>query len=116
MERKTLGIAGVVLALGALVRPGASGGEKHAPPAAANRGSLRVSDAACNAANEGPWKVLDYFFTLKEPPSASNPFGVPATVPRFLIASVPDPNSTHLALDFDRALESIILAAGDSDF
>ena len=116
MDRKTLGIAGVVLALGALVRPGASVGEKHASPAAVDRGRLWISDAACNAADDGPWKALDHFFTLKKQPSGKNHFGVPATAPHFLIASVPDPVSTHLALDFDRALESIILAAGDSKF
>jgi hypothetical protein len=34
----------------------------------------------------------------------------------FLIATIPDPERTHLGLDFDRALEAIITAAEDEGF
>ncbi|WP_433964614.1 hypothetical protein [Tunturiibacter gelidiferens] len=35
---------------------------------------------------------------------------------RFIIATVPDPVHTHLALDFDRAVDAILLAAADNQY
>jgi hypothetical protein len=84
-------------------------------------------------AEEQPWKAIrDYFHAqVSEAPPASSPSGrMPASGSttastnmvaepqntEYLIASVPDPQTTHLALFFDRSIESLIWAVGDSGY
>jgi hypothetical protein len=116
LGRKTLGFAGLLLAFGALVRPGPSVNNQENALVATHGGSIvPTATLACGADDDGPWKGIEGLFGVK---SQDKPYPwseVPAGS-EFLIASVPDPATTHLALDFDRAVESIILAAGDSGF
>jgi hypothetical protein len=117
MERRTLGLTGVLLGLGALVRIGASDGSRTKTPDHTAAPQLVLPPSpGCGGAEDGPWRALAGFFDLQVPAGKDNPWGVPGTKPEFLVATVPDPIRTHLALDFDRAVESIIWAAGDSEF
>ena len=114
--RKILGFAGLVLALGTFARPKTS--EDKPPKSQAGAAAVLLSPAPdCTAADEGPWKALKEFRPFfKTAPTDAKPWGVPANVPQFLIAMVADPATTHLALDFDRTVESLILAAGSVSF
>src|SRR6266542_1973540 len=62
-------------------------------------------------AADGPWTAECAYFA--QPPSETwcKPAG--DVHYKFLIATAPDPEMTHLALDLDRSLESILWAAQD---
>jgi hypothetical protein len=76
--------------------------------------------------NDGPWKASQEFFAGPQSEcggaaGAGNPrkgkWCIPPGVSvRALIAILPDPVRTHMALTFDRTLEGIQLAAQDKEF
>jgi hypothetical protein len=79
------------------------------------------SQTACevSAADEGPWKVINRIF---KPQSTAAPIAEPCweCVPKqstgFLFATLADPEETHLSLNFDRALESLMWAIEDDGY
>jgi hypothetical protein len=101
-------------------------------------GSARTIIAAtqeCDTtdAEKQPWETLDRFFAAiqsrstgeikasvaKKPKHGESPDPPPPSIrtdPKYLIATVPDPQTTNLALAFDRALESIVWAVGDTGY
>ena len=99
MDRKSLGLHGVVLTFGALMRPEVVGPAKPAPAEAASPGQSLLGNAgaggatAFGATDPGPLEAVWAFFGLRN--TDSTPPSIPKTAhPRFLIATVPDPDST----------------------
>src|SRR5215469_5788359 len=63
----------------------------------------------------GEWRLLDSCY--KDASAAKSlPTGSTGAETRFLIATVPNPISTHLPLMFDRMIETIQSAAGDDSY
>jgi hypothetical protein len=128
MNRGFLASLAAVLILGQgarLMLPQASGTEQSsdsAPqkipgPPPGNQPTPASIDA------EGPWKAAcDYFAAQPEshkskPPTFQELWCLPKDVhPKILIATVPDPKLTQLALYFDRTVESITGAAADEQY
>ncbi len=126
MDRKSLGLLGALLAAVAALRPGppaAAQPPKPQPPfnapAAVTASQNCVSDASDP---DGPWKALCRYFgppeTSNDPKAHAGRWScVPGNGPvTFLIAAVPDPEITNLALYFDRVLESLMWAIGDTGY
>ena len=75
---------------------------------------------------DGPWKASQRFFAGSVPPCDETPDAPKTRAGRWcipndtsvlaLIAIAPDPVRTHMALQFDRALEAIELAAGSAGY
>jgi hypothetical protein len=131
VDQKSLGFLGVVVAATALMRVGGSdvpqrtpeGRVAHVAPAPASPAGLGCRS---DPDPDGPWKAAQAYFELRYPVAATNSCkpdgsGRFPCVPRdssirFLIASVPDPDATHLALYFDRSVESMLWAAADAGY
>lgn len=128
MNQRNLGILGFVLAATTLIRTGASDVPQAGKPS--QQAGLAGQPAAIPiCANDpdpdGPWKAAQAYFQLRHPvageackPDAHHRF---PCVPldgntRFLIATVPDPDATHLALYFDRNMESLLWATTDAGY
>lgn len=74
---------------------------------------------AVESFGDGPWTPLCEHVAFRQGPE--QPRGEPHHCRpdadyQVLIATVPDPEQTHLALDFDRYVEGIAWAVADSDF
>jgi len=123
-----LAIAGAV---GVSLRPGATSGRDNGTGAYrlttkhAEAKATETDDAEKKRACDDLAEVLELFFTIdkdKEPrPDFCQPKTVNATLkapvnPRFVIATLPDPIHTHLALMFDRLAEVIQQAAQDEGY
>ena len=114
----SLGFLGAFFLLGAGLRFGS----QASPPSSSPKPPAQPRAAAASTTpddRDGPWWAACEFF-LHEPTARwlSAPGVDPrwSCVPvdqrmRFLIATVPDPKRTHLALYFDRSIESIVAAA-----
>jgi hypothetical protein len=104
---------------------------KNSQMTAAARGAPRVipvaaPGAACPAdPAESPWKLLCRSqpphpeFTSTGPSASPNPpwsCDIPQSTMTFLIASVPDPETTHLSLYFDRTVESLMRAIAEAGY
>lgn len=136
MDRKSLGIVGVLLALSTASRtlnPASPHPtqESAAQVAQSNAGLLgqaaAAGTAACPQSDDGPWNAACNYFALAMPEGwkTANFATLKARrwscVPHdakieFLIATVPDPQTTHLALYFDRTVESLAWALGDAGY
>src|SRR5579872_1834893 len=130
MNQRNLGFLSLVVVTTALMRTGSSDvspGEAPAKHDGTARGLLTVS--GCPGDHDpdpdGPWKAAQAYFQLRYPvtgetckPDDQHRF---PCVPRdgntrFLIATIPDPDATHLALYFDRNMESLLWATSDADY
>ena len=84
---------------------------------------ISLSQLTCDtsASEDGPWKAV---FLVFKPQSVSATSAnacsswdcVPKQSANFLFASLADPEQTHLSLDFDRALESLMWAVEDDGY
>jgi hypothetical protein len=78
---------------------------------------LAPAQIACGpSAEEGPWKAARQVFGSGAGSSCSSWDCVPKQTTEFLIASLADPEQTHLSLHFDRELESLMWAVEDSGY
>lgn len=75
-----------------------------------NRQPCTLQTVANNASEEKPGANCDAKGELKD-----ESHGVKFNL-NFLIATIPDPERTHLGLDFDRLMEALIFAAEEEDF
>jgi hypothetical protein len=124
MDRKIALAAGLLLISGLTYRTTESRSSKGpvTPPASI---SARTGAAAANVSREsGPWTPVCRHFRLEESSDQGDLNETPLS--RFcldqanahrlvLIATVPDPELTHLALVFDRYVESISWAVADGN-
>jgi hypothetical protein len=136
---KTMGVASAFLAAGLLLRPITA---PPPSPAAATRsagGSIHSAAGVSSNQQEGPWLAsCKYWAAVRgmdsaskatsdgscpiEPAGDDKRWGVPPDVgsmrPKIhvIIAAVPDPIHTHLALQFDRDIDALVQAAGDNEY
>jgi hypothetical protein len=127
MDRKNMGLLGAMVAAVALMRTGESP-SPPVPPAtrtALAAGAVATTAQGCPSDGDGPWKAAQAYFGLRNPDpdgectvQLNGAFScVPANANiKFLVATVPDPDATHLALYFDRNVESLLWAASDSAY
>ena len=103
--RRNLGLLGGFLALSAVFRTTPQEPPKSIP--------AEPVVQTVQADSGGPWNAL-----CESSPNDSLPWDCAKTIPRitFLIATVPDPKATSLALFFDRSIESLIWAAADAGY
>jgi hypothetical protein len=119
---------GSLLALSVLLRamfPGVTVPSVPASPAAASP-TTAVPASATPGFDDGPWKASQRFFAGGVPECGEKPDAPATRAGRWcipddtsvlaLIAIAPDPVRTHMALQFDRALEAIELAAGSAGY
>ena len=119
---------GSLLALSVLLRamfPGVAIPSVPANPPAATSTTF-VPAPAETTSDEGPWKASQRFFAGGVPPCDETSGAPPTRTGRWcipndtsalaFIAIAPDPVRTHMALQFDRALEAIELAAGSAGY
>ena len=131
---ENLGFIGSLLALSVVTRsmnPTATSQPQASPAQAAPSHTARpnsTSGAGCTSCRDpedGPWNAACNYFALAT--GGGWTAGTLATIRSlrwscdlkkvdFLIATVPDPQTTHLALYFDRTLESLAWALGDADY
>jgi len=136
MSGKGLGLLGVLLAVGTASRtaapipppPEKPGSPTSNPIVIAPPTSVSATCASDPDKADGPWKaVWKYFGEPKQELGADQKDSEKVSVRRwsnfpentpvaFLIASVPDPKTTNLSLYFDRVLESVLWATGDSGY
>lgn len=127
MNRGLLGAFAAVFLLGQGIRLAAP--QETVPPPGNNSPRTLTptrppGPSASSTDSDGPWKTsCDYFAAIRvpKPSPLATPFDQQWCLskdlrPSVLIATIPDPKRTHLALYFDRTLESIIGAAGDANF
>src|SRR3954469_13869774 len=95
-----------------------SGSALSSAPKTGDKGSGAAG--ARESFGDGPWTPLCEHMALRGGPQEQQrgqPHDCrPDADYQVLIATVPDPEQTHLALDFDRYVESIAWAVADSDF
>ncbi len=99
-----LGLAGLLVTAGILYRGAAS---TETPAAQAPPSSL----AQAPAPDQGPLPAICRYYAIE-------PSKCPNDLPQFqaLLAGVPNPEQTHLALYLDRALQSMVAAAQDESY
>ena len=142
MDRKTGIVTGVIFLAGLLYRAGSPdlGSKAQSGPSAADTsltGAMPVTTSETSAA-EGPWTAVCSYFGFDDRASAaesekaeiaSGEHAYRSAESQFcvdrkrsaafhravLIATVPDPELTHLSLTFDRYIESIMWAVADGD-
>lgn len=138
MEKKTAGLLGILIAVSALLHPVAAPSTTPGPAPEEKKPvqAALIAPATCDASEmRGPWEAVRALFIA--PQSVSSPYATPVTerharqpnaalrdwgaVPRntaisFLVVAVADPEQTHLALNFDRVIESIIWSTGDAGY
>jgi hypothetical protein len=120
--RRSVGILGFVAAATSIFRvvslPQAAAPRTSTPPV------VVLAQATCNASvpEESPLKPVLRIFkpqfapTQKKAKVCSSWDCVPKHSTDFLFASLADPEQTHLSLDFDRALESLMWAVEDDGY
>lgn len=139
MKRNALTLTGGVLMAGAaIIAVGQRTTQTQTPNenrdatvvSPANPRTAATGDCEATEAGQQPWKAIrDYFDAqIGEPiptPSDSEKSKTPSGSARifaepqnteYLIAAVPDPQTTNLALFFDRSIESLIWAVGDAGY
>ena len=126
MNRFTLSIVAVVVLFAtAVVRPSqdtSAGTPPSSPaailPATANTASKTSQVSAPPQPDENPYIALCAHFQkpFETGPDACPSANLPPPDTRYLIVSVPDPERTHLTLEFDRIVESIRRGAEDSGY
>ena len=111
--RLPLSLAAMLVAAGAMYRPAAPAPPAGAlPPAASPAASAPLSALAETG---GPLRAIcDYYGGV--PPKAGH--GCSAAMPPFsvLLAAVPNPEKTHVALYLDRVIQSLLGAAQDEGY
>ena len=112
MDRKGLAFLGVLLA--------ASSATRTFPSAAARQSStqvVRVEESREPSDGSGPWQPVRSYFRVNTHDAAPGHEWDFVTSPvTALIATVPDPEKTHLSLYFDRSIESLMWAISDSGY
>jgi hypothetical protein len=118
MDRNALGLMGVLVALALMGQgrpvPAAASKETKQPPSA-----TAIPAGTCPDPGEGPWKAAAEDFGKDTCPvdRSNNTFQCLKNVkPDFLVATVPDPETTHLALYFDRSIQSLNWAISDGGY
>ena len=121
MKKNGVTIGGILIALGLIGRTGLPGGASaQAPVTPPLEGPvLDESRQGSPAPPQDPLQQMlcDYFHPTVRTSESKVWECVPPTAEiHNLIVTVPDPESTHLALYTDRFIESVMWAATDSDF
>ena len=126
MDRRIVGALGGLLAATAAIRTGTSTVEARKDvqvnSRAASAAALQLPRSDDTSESDGPWKACSRYFGSGGRDAAKKAAGDQwSSVPEdtqiaFLIASVPDPKKTNLALYFDRIVESLMGAIGDSGY
>jgi hypothetical protein len=122
MDRKSFGILGALLAVVAALRTGLPIEPHSQTPVQPVVNPIATAPATPTCAEDnkvaaGPWKAVCRYFGHHATASAGPWSCVPDKTPiAFLIASVPDPKTTNLSLYFDRIVESLMWAVGDTGY
>jgi hypothetical protein len=130
---KTISIAAsAFLAAGLWLRPTTAVPPGPAPATRSPGDSIQSAAGVSNKKREGPWLASCKYWAAVhgvdsascpiEPASDDKKWGVPPDAggigPKIhvIIAAVPDPIHTHLALQFDRDIDALVQAAGDNGY
>lgn len=135
MDRKLGSAATLLIAASVFYRGGTSdAGSKTSPDAGAETAPPISAKPALSSVEKGPWTPLCDYFAVAGDEAATQPKPkeqneADETLARFcldrppatgsqrtvLLATIPDPELTHLSLSFDRYIESIAWALADGD-
>lgn len=120
MERKTIGLLGILVAVSALLHPIENKPSGSAPsPAESKTPEAALALFTCDTSERrGPWEAARRVFVGPPTTGVGDEWGAipPGTTLKFLTVTVADPDRTHLALNFDRVVESVIWSLEDAGY